>query len=410
MDRIAALIAAMTLEEKIGQLIMASGWQAVTGPVVPADVSAEIRAGRVGAMLNLWGAEAVRAVQKIAVGESRLGIPLLIGLDVLHGHRTIFPIPLGEACAFDPALWTATARSGGRGGGAWTASRWFSRPCLTSRAIRAGAASARAPARTPLSRPNSPGPNCEASRAQTLAIPDAVAATAKHFVAYGAALAGRDYASADVSERTLHEVYLPPFAAAVTEGCAAVMPAFMDLAGVPMTAHRGVCCAAGCAAGRDFEGVIVSDYNAIGELLRHGVAADLCEAAALALNAGVDIDMMSDGFRKGLPQALAQGRVSMEDINASVRRVLTLKQRLGSLRRYIAQQKQPRRRARTLRAGAELARKAAQRSIVMLANDGVLPLLADVRRSLSSAPRRRATRDARPLGDGERSRRFGHHP
>ncbi len=120
MDRIAALIAAMTLEEKIGQLTMASGWHAVTGPVVPADVSADIRAGRVGSMLNLWGAEAVRAAQKIAVGESRLGIPLLIGLDVLHGHRTIFPIPLGEACAFDPhCLGGDGARGGGGGRAGW---------------------------------------------------------------------------------------------------------------------------------------------------------------------------------------------------------------------------------------------------------------------------------------------------
>ena len=222
---------------------------------------------------------------------------------------------------------------------------------------------------------------------EDLAVPDAVATTAKHFCAYGAALAGRDYASADVSERALREVYLPPFAAAIGAGCAAVMPAFMDLSGVPMTAHHALL--RGWLRGEQgFEGVIVSDYNAIGELLRHGVAEDLCEAAALALAAGVDIDMMSDGFRKGLPLALAEGRVSVEDINASVRRVLTLKQRLGlfddAFRRKGGGDREPAKAARE--SVRELALTAAQRSIVVLTNDGVLPLPAGFGKSPSSAP------------------------
>ncbi|MGH6869806.1 MAG: glycoside hydrolase family 3 protein, partial [Methylocella sp.] len=156
----------------------------------------------------------------------------------------------------------------------------------------------------------------------------AVAATAKHFCAYGAALAGCDYASADISERLLHEVYLPPFAAAVAAGCAAIMPAFNDIAGIPMTAHAPLL--------RDwlrrdigFDGVIVSDYNAIAELLRHGVAGDLAEAAAAALLAGVDIDMMGDAYSQGLPEAIARGLVSIDLVDAAVRRVLKLKERLG---------------------------------------------------------------------------------
>jgi beta-glucosidase len=389
-DKIAALLAAMTLEEKIGQLSMASGGYAVTGPVVSADVTADVRAGRVGSLLNLWGAEPVRAIQKVAISESRLGIPLLIGFDVLHGHRTIFPIPLAEACAFDPGLWAATARAS------------------AAEAARDGVSMAFAPmidvARDPRWGRVAEGAgedSCvvgEFARAKVrgfqgadLTDAGAVAATVKHFCAYGAAFAGRDYASVDVSERTLREVYLPPFAAAIAEGCAAVMPAFMDLVGVPMTAHETLL--RGWLRGEQgFEGVIVSDYNAVAELLRHGVAADLCDAAALALAGGVDLDMMSDGFGKGLPEALAQGRVAMEDIDASVRRVLTLKQRLGLLDDVFR---------RTSGGGAsepcvaarDLARAAARRSIVLLTNDGVLPLSAALRKIAVVGPLADARRE-----------------
>ncbi|MGB6699692.1 MAG: glycoside hydrolase family 3 N-terminal domain-containing protein, partial [Methylocella sp.] len=205
----------------------------------------------------------------------------------------------------------------------------------------------------------------------------AVAATAKHFCAYGAALAGREYASADVSERLLHEVYLPPFAAAVAEGCAAIMPAFNDVAGIPMTAHVALL---QDWLRRDigFDGVIVSDYNAIAELLRHGVAGDLAEAAAAALLAGVDIDMMSDAYSRGLPEAIARGLVSTGMVDAAVRRVLKLKGRLGLF-------DNPYRRGSAgtpanAKARIELARELARRAIVVLANDHVLPLSPTLRR------------------------------
>jgi beta-glucosidase len=390
MDRIGALIAAMTLEEKIGQLTMASGWHAVTGPVVPGDVSADIRAGRVGSILNLWGAETVRAAQKVAVGESRLGIPLLIGLDVLHGHSTIFPIPLGEACAFDRALWAATARAAAAEAAQDGVSLVFAPMLDVARDPRWGRICEGAGEDPYVTSEFAKAKLCGFQGAD-LSDPDAVAATAKHFVAYGAALAGRDYASADVSERTLHEVYLPPFAAAVSAGCAAIMPGFMDLAGVPMTAHLDLL-RGWLRGGQGFEGVIVSDYNAVAELLRHGVAANLCEAAALALNAGVDIDMMSDGFRKGLPQALAEGRVSIEGINASVRRVLTLKQRLGLFDDMLRSKSSAAARETAMPA-RELAREAARRSIVLLTNDGVLPLPADLRRIAVIGPLADARRE-----------------
>ena len=161
-----------------------------------------------------------------------------------------------------------------------------------------------------------------------LAAADSLAACAKHFCAYGPVLAGREYASVDISERTLLEVHVPPFDAAVAAGVATIMPAFTDLAGVPMTANKKLL----RHHLRDqlgFDGVLVSDYNAIAELMHHGIAADLAEAAALALDAGVDIDMMADAYRKGLPVALERGLVTMAQIDESVRRVLHLKERLG---------------------------------------------------------------------------------
>lgn len=358
----------MTLEEKIGQLTMAAGGYAVTGPVLGGDVTGDVRAGRVGSLLNLWGAEVISAVQKIAIEESRLGIPLLIGFDVLHGCRTIFPIPLAEAAAFDPALWAATARASAAEAARDGVSMVFAPMLDVARDPRWGRI-AEGAGEDPFVVAEFGKAKVRGFQGADLREAGAVAATAKHFCAYGAALAGRDYASVDISERTLHEVYLPPFAAAITAGCAAVMPAFMDLAGIPMTAHRPLL--RGWLRGRHgFDGVIVSDYNALAELLRHGVAADLTDAAALALAAGVDIDMMSEAYRKGLPQALTEKRVSMEEIDASVRRVLTLKQRLGLFDALCRERKS----AIQSPALEQLARDAARRAIVLLTNDGVLPL------------------------------------
>ncbi|MGH6795158.1 MAG: glycoside hydrolase family 3 protein, partial [Methylocella sp.] len=331
MNRIDTFLAAMTLEEKIGQLNMAAAGHAVTGPVLAIGVIKGIRAGRIGSLLNIWGAREVHAVQKIAVEKTRLGIPLLIGLDVLHGHRTIFPIPLSEAASFDPRLWEESARAAAIEACADGINVAFAPMLDIARDPRWGRI-AEGPG-------EDPWVGAEFAKAKVrgfqgtglpegLASASVVAATAKHFCAYGAALAGCDYASADVSERLLHEVYLPPFAAAVAACCAAIMPAFNDVAGIPMTVHVPLL--------RDwlrrdtgFEGVIVSDYNAIAELLRHGVAGDLAEAAAAALVAGVDIDMMSDAYSQGLPAAIARRLVSIDMIDAAVRRVLKLKEDLG---------------------------------------------------------------------------------
>jgi beta-glucosidase len=382
MNRIDTLLAAMTLEEKIGQLSMAAVGHVITGPVVASGVTKGIRAGRIGSLLNLWGAREVHAVQKLAVEETRLGIPLLIGFDVLHGHKTIFPIPLAEAASFDPLLWERSAREAAIEAAADGISVAFAPMLDIARDPRWGRI-AEGPGEDPFV-------SAEFAKAKVrgfqgtglpegLAGAGAVAATAKHLCAYGAVLAGREYASADVSERDLHEVYLPPFAAAVAAGCAAIMPAFNDVAGVPMTAHIPLL--------RDwlrrdigFDGVIVSDYNAIAELLRHGVAGDLAEAAAAALLAGIDIDMMSDAYGQGLPGAIARGLVTIDLVDAAARRVLKLKEHLGLFDDPYRRGSAGAATSGVAAARRDLARDAGRRSIVVLANDHVLPLSPSLRR------------------------------
>jgi beta-glucosidase len=327
MSTIDQLIGRMTLAEKLGQLTMTAAGYAVTGPVIAADSTDSIRNGTLGNLLNLVGAKPVHDVQRIAVEESRLGIPLLIGFDVIHGHRTLFPVPLAEAATFDPRIWELTARESAREAAADGLAMTFAPMLDISRDLRWG--------RTVEGPGEDPWLAVQIARAKVrgfqgidLASSDSVAATAKHFCAYGSVAGGRDYASVDISERTLREVHLPAFAAAVREGAAAVMPAFTELAGVPMTAHKTLL--------RDylrgelgFDGVIVSDYNAIRELIYHGVAADIVDAAVLALRAGVDIDMMAEAYRTGLPVALERGLVTMAEIDECVFRVLRLKERLG---------------------------------------------------------------------------------
>jgi beta-glucosidase len=372
MGRIDRLIAEMTLVEKLGQLTMTAADYAVTGPVITPLSEDAIRSGTIGNLLNLYGAGPTQRIQKIAVEESRLHIPLLLGFDALHGHRTIFPIPLAEAGGFDPAAWESTARVAAEECAADGLHMTFAPMLDVSRDPRWGRI-AESPGEDPFVGSAFARAKIRGFQNGSLADTGAVAACAKHYVGYGAVTAGREYSPTDMSEGMLREVYLPPFRAAVEAGVAAIMPAFTDLNDVPMTANAPLL--------RDvlrgelgFDGVIISDYHAVAELLNHGVAGDLAEAAALALKAGVDIDMMSDAYRLGLPVALQRNLVAMEDIDASVRRVLSLKERLDLFQ-------DPYRRGRadtgvTAQSRA-LARAVGARALVLLKNDGnVLPLAA----------------------------------
>ncbi|MGE0006385.1 MAG: glycoside hydrolase family 3 N-terminal domain-containing protein [Parvibaculaceae bacterium] len=378
-DRVTQLMRAMTVEEKIGQLNMLSAGLVVTGPGDPGDYMTALRAGRVGSLLNLFGRGQVREVQRIAVEETRLGIPLIFGYDVVHGHRTIFPIPLGEACAFDPDLWERTARIAALEAAAEGLTLTFAPMLDVSRDPRWGRM-AESAGEDPWVTERFATAKVKGFQGDDLKSPLSVAATAKHLAAYGASVAGRDYAQVEVSERSLHEVYLPPFKAAVLAGVAAVMPAFTDIDNVPLTADAVIL--------RDlvrrqwgFDGVIISDYGAIAELVPHGIAADLTEASALALGAGVDIDMMGFAYMQGLPAALERGTVTAQDIDQAAARVLMLKERLGLFddpyRDAAARFDHKARRVEH----RDVALDAARRSIVLLSNrDGTLPVTRPPRR------------------------------
>lgn len=393
MSRVESLISRMTLAEKIGQMTMTACGMAVTGPTIAGDSSEAIKSGAIGNLLNLVGADAVRDMQRLAIEESRLRIPLLIGYDVIHGHRTLFPIPLGEAATFDPESWQASAREAAKEAAADGVGLTFAPMLDVSRDPRWGRI-AEGPGEDPFVGTRMAAAKVAGFQDGDLLREDSLAACAKHYCAYGCVTAGRDYAPVDISERTLHEIHMLPFAAAVSAGVAAIMPAFTDLNGVPMTANRALI--EDWLRGRwGFDGVIISDYNAIAELLRHGIAADLPDAAALALKAGVDIDMMADAYRRGLPIALQRGQVSIADIDRSVRRVLILKERLGLF-------DDPYRRGKNAESAAVLAnrrrlsRDVATRSIVMLKNAAdALPIAGSLRRLAVIGPLAHASAEMR---------------
>jgi beta-glucosidase len=378
MNEIERLLAGMTLDEKIGQLTMRTAGAVVTGPGgTPQDLAGAVRDGLVGSVLNLWGPSETRRMQEIATRETRLGIPVFFGLDVVHGFRTVFPIPLGEAASFDEELWTRTAEEAAREAAHAGIQLTFAPMIDVTREPRWGRI-AEGPGEDPVLGSRFAAAKVRGFQSVALSKGGRFAATAKHFVAYGAPTAGREYAPVDISERTLHEVYLPPFKAAVEAGTLAIMPAFNDIAGVPLSAHRKLL--------RElvreewgWDGVYISDYNAITELMAHGIAGDIGEAAALALEAGIDIDMMGGAYERGLPIALERRPELMRDLDDSVRRVLALKHKLGLFDDPFPLIDAPE------PAGAMPPRRAAAResaasSAVLLTNDGVLPLDAGLRR------------------------------
>ncbi len=373
------LLSQMTLEEKAGQLSQLAGVATKTGPQVPATKESDVAAGRVGSFLNVWGAETTFKLQRIAVEKSRLHVPLLFAADVIHGFRTLFPVPLAEASSWDVELAQRCARAAALEASAaglhWTFAPMvdITRDARWGRVVEGsgedpflGAAFAVARVRG-----FSDAPGSDASFMLT---------TAKHFVAYGGAEAGRDYNPVDVSERALREIYFPPFRAALEAGAGTLMPAFNELAGVPMHAHAALLRDT-LRAKWGFQGVVVSDYTGVRELLEHGVADSPAGAAALGLRAGVDIDMVSGLYVGKLPELVKSGRVPQAELDAAVRRVLQAKQRLGLFDDPYRYSDVERERARTatpeLRA---LARQAGRAGMVLLKNEGaLLPLKKELR-------------------------------
>jgi len=380
-SRIEDLIARMTLEEKVGQLgVFADAVRPFAPDINPetnargaAEVLEQVRAGRVGALFNGVGAKEGREAQRVAVEESRLGIPLLLGADVIHGMRTVFPIPLGEAASFEPDLAERTARATAveatAAGIHWTFApavdiardqRWGRVAEGAGEDVVLGSAFAAARVR------GFQGPDLKAD--------DALLATPKHFAAYGAVAAGMEYNTVDISPQTLRDVHLPPFKASVEAGALTFMSAFNDINGVPASANRELM--TDILRGEwGFKGLVVSDYTADMELIAHGFAADERDATRLAFLAGVDMSMQSGFYAANLPDLVEKGEVPMDVLDEGVRRVLSVKDAIGLFDNPYRSLDPAVEDDRSKDADhAALARDASRRSIVMLKNDGVLPL------------------------------------
>ncbi|MEP6906027.1 MAG: glycoside hydrolase family 3 N-terminal domain-containing protein, partial [Gemmatimonadales bacterium] len=369
-----SVLAGMTLEEKAGQLNQTSGLGAPTGPGgVPAGID-QIRRGDVGSFLNIVGKDTVMRLQRIAVEQSRTHIPLLFALDVIHGFRTIFPVPLAEASSWDPTAAERSARVAATEAAAQGIDWTFAPMVDIARDPRWGRIVEGSGEDTYL------GSIMAAARVRgfqgsSLRDPTTIAATVKHFAAYGAAEGGRDYNVADVPERTLRDVYLPPFQAAVCAGAQTLMAAFNEINGVPAHADRQLLTDI-LRSEWGFDGTVVSDWTGIGELLNHGVGGDSASVASLALNAGVDVDMVTEVYRKQVPSLVRAGRVTTQTLDEAVRRVLRLKYRLGLFQNpYRVGAVDMSQEATLPNDNRVAAREVARESIVLLKNDrNVLPL------------------------------------
>lgn len=372
-QRVEALMRQMTLEEKIGQLVQFSSGN-MTGPEdrnIKLQRQRElIAAGRIGSIINATDAAQANELMHVAVDRSRLHIPLLFGMDVVHGYRTTFPIPLAEASAWDVQLAEQTAAASAAEMAA-DGVRWTFAPMVdVGRDARWSRVAEGAGEDAFL------GSALAAARVRGFQGQGAtwrVMATAKHFAAYGAAEAGRDYASVDVSDSTLRTVYLPPFAAAVQAGVGAIMSSFNEISGVPSTGNRYLL----TTILRDewkFSGIVVSDWGSVIEMIPHGFAADAPAAAAAAIHAGCDIDMCTGTYMDELATLVKTKVVPVQQIDAAVRRVLLAKMRLGLFEHpYVDENASAG--AQLLPATRALAREAARASIVLLKNQGdLLPL------------------------------------
>lgn len=373
-QRVDSVLKLMTLDEKIGQLNQYTGnWQA-TGPVVEDPTKIEqIKAGKVGSMLNIKSVKHTRELQEYAM-QSRLRIPLMFGLDVVHGLRTIYPIPLGEAASFDLDLMKRTAAGAAKEASAQGVHWTFAPMIDISRDARWGRVMEGAGEDTWY--------GCKVAQARVsgfqgddLSDPHTIMACAKHFAAYGACIAGKDYNTVDISEQTLHEVYLPPFKAAVDAGVASFMNSFNDINGIPATGNTYI--------QRDllkgswnFNGLTVSDWGSIREMIPHGYVSDLKGAAEKAILAGCDIDMESRAYHIHLKQLVEEGTVSEDYIDDAVRRILFKKFELGLFDNPFLYCDETREKEVVLSEELKnLSREAGAKSIVLLKNDqGSLPL------------------------------------
>lgn len=367
------LMSRMTLEEKIGQLNLPVTGEIVTGQAKSSDVVKRICAGEVGGLFNLKGVDRIREVQRQAVENSRLGIPLLFGMDVIHGYETVFPIPLGLSCTWDMEAVEASARVAAKEASAdgicWTFSpmvdicrdpRWgrASEGCGEDPFL--GAAIARAMVR--------------GYQGENMSRNDEIMACVKHFALYGASEAGRDYNTVDMSRQRMFNDYMPPYLAAVEAGAGSVMASFNEVDGIPATGNKWLMTDV-LRKQWGFDGFVVTDYTGIAEMIAHGMG-DMQTVAALALNAGVDMDMVSDAFTGTLKKSVEEGKVDVKTIDQACRRILEAKFKLGLFAdpyKY-CDVKRPKRDIFT-KENRAIARRIAAESFVLLKNENqVLPL------------------------------------
>ncbi|MEN9840059.1 MAG: hypothetical protein RL177_1538 [Bacteroidota bacterium] len=391
--RVDSVLALMTLDEKIGQLTLYTSDMDQTGAFLRPQYIEDIKKGHVGAIFNAYGAEYTRKLQEMAVKETRLGIPLLFGYDVIHGHRTIFPMPLAEASSWDLDMIQRSAAVAATEATAeglhWTFApmvdiaidpRWGRIVEGSGEDVFLGSKIAAA--------------RVHGFQGTDIRALNTMAATVKHFAAYGAAQAGRDYHSVDMSERRLRETYLPPFKAAIDAGALSIMTAFNDVAGVPATASKFLM----TDVLRDewgFKGFVVTDYTAIMELRNHAVASDEFHASELALNAGVDMSMQDGYFQLTLAELVKQGRVKESDIDTAVRRVLRVKFMLGLFDDPYRYSDPEREKAEVMKPEhIQAAREMAHKSMVLLKNENnTLPLSKSVRTIAVVGPLSEARRE-----------------
>ena len=375
------LIGKMTLEEKLGQLTLSVAG-VVTGPaafpVEPENFKENIRNGLVGGYFNTYGAKFTRELQQTAVEESRLGIPLLFGADVIHGFRTVFPIPLGESASWDLEIIKNSARITAKEATA-VGITWNFVPMVDiSRDARWGRV-AEGAGEDPYLGSQIAKARIRGLQGNDLSDPESMAACTKHWAAYGAPDGGRDYNTVDISERLLRDIYLPPYKATVEAGAATFMTSFNELNGVPATGNEYLIEQI-LRKEWGFTGMVVSDYNSIGELVAHGVAADDAEAGLLSLKAGTDMDMEGYIYQKQLPKLLEEGKVDMALVDQAVARILKLKLDLGLFDDPYKYCDEERERNELLsEEHLEAALNAAKKSIVLLKNENdIVPISKDI--------------------------------
>ncbi len=363
----------MTLDEKIGQLNLASVGFDVTGPIVSKDVDEKIRKGEVGGVFNTFTPAAVRKLQQLAVEGSRLHIPLLFGYDVIHGHKTIFPIPLALSCTWDTVLVEKSARIAATEASSDGLNWAFSPMVDISRDPRWG--------RITEGAGEDPWLGSLVARAMVrgyqgegLNKENTVMACIKHFALYGDAEAGRDYNTVDMSLLKMYQYYLPPYKAAVDAGAGSVMSSFNEINGVPATANKWLMTDL-LRRQWGFKGFVVTDYTAVNEMTEHGLG-DLQQVSALALNAGIDMDMVGEGFLTTLKTSLQQGKVTQAAIDRACRRILEAKYKLGLFTDPYRNASEERATREIMTdANREAARQIAEHSFVLLKNAGrLLPL------------------------------------